>query len=93
MKNETKKILLSTAMAGIFAAGVSMAKIAPAFADEAGGDKAPAKAKNSCKGSCKSKDGCKGKKKAHGKKKGKTDDAKKGETKEAAPAGDEKKPE
>lgn len=86
MKKETKKLILGTAMAGVFAAGISMAKITPAFAQDAGTDSKPAAEKNSCKGKegCKGKEahaknGCKGSckskngckgKKHHGKKKG-----------------------
>jgi hypothetical protein len=89
MKNETKKLILGTAMAGIFAAGVCASHMTPAFADEgAGGDAKADTHKNSCKGSCKSKNGCKGKK--HKKKKGKKADA---GAEGGAPAGDAPKAE
>ena len=68
MKTEMKNKLLGTAMAGILAAGLSMAKITPAFAE---GDAAPADgdkpAAEKHKDGCKGKNGCKGKK--HHKKK------------------------
>ncbi|MBI3558425.1 MAG: hypothetical protein HY074_19320 [Deltaproteobacteria bacterium] len=67
MKTETKNKIFGTAMAGILAAGLSMAKITPAFADDApaaDGDKMDKAEKASCKG----KDGCKGKGSCKGKK-------------------------
>ncbi len=75
MKTEMKNKLLGTAMAGILAAGLSMAKIAPAFAEgdaaPADGDKAATAEKASCKGKagCKGKGSCKGKKHHKGAKK------------------------
>lgn len=55
-KKDTKKLLLNAAVAGIFAAGMTTAKLAPAFAQEGDAEK-PAAEKASCKG----KEGCGGK--------------------------------